>query len=125
MCIHVYFIFVPTCDPCFCIHCCQALEDERRKASKGLREAKAAADADVARAKQALTNAEQQQHEAVRQCEAEGHRSSVKIAQAGRSLKAAKQETLDAQKQAKVSSLTGICKPSASRTVPTCQSEIS
>ena len=65
----------------------------------------------MARAKQALTNAEQQQHEAVRQCEAEGHRSNVKIAQAGRSLKAAKQETLDAQKQAKVSSLTRICKP--------------
>jgi len=80
----------------------QAWEDERRKASKSLREAKAAADSDLLKLEQSLADAEQQRHEAVRQCEAEGHRSAVKLAQAGRSLKAAKQEAAEAQKQAKV-----------------------
>ena len=80
----------------------QALEDERRKANKLLREAKAAADSDLLKLKQSLADAEHQWHEAVRQCEAEGHRSAVKLAQAGRSLKAARQEAAEAQKQAKV-----------------------
>ncbi len=80
----------------------QAWEDERRKANKSLREAKAAAEADLLKLKQSLADAEQQRHEAVRQCEAEGHRSAVKLAQAGRSLKAARQEAAEAQKQAKV-----------------------
>lgn len=80
----------------------QALEDEQRKASKTVRAAKASADADVMKLKQALTEAEQQRLEAVRQCEAEGHRSAVKIAQAGRNLKSAKQEAAEAQKQAEV-----------------------
>lgn len=69
-----------------------------------MREAKAAADAEALKAKQALTEAEQQLHEAVRQSEAEGHRSNVKLAQASRSLKAARQETADARKDAKVRS---------------------
>ncbi|DBA88771.1 TPA: hypothetical protein ACH3X1_004188 [Trebouxia sp. C0004] len=80
----------------------KAWEDERRKANKSLREAKAAADSDLLKLKQSLADAEQQRHEAVRQCEAEGHRNAVKLAQAGRSLKAAKQEAAEAQKQAKV-----------------------
>lgn len=81
----------------------QAVEEERRKGSKGLREGRAVADAELLKAKQALADAEQQRLEAVRQCEAEGHRSGVKLAQASRSLKAAKQETAEACKQAKVS----------------------
>ena len=81
----------------------QAVEEERRKGSKGLREARAAADGEALKAKQALADAEQQRQEAVRQCEAEGHRSGVKLAQASRSLKAAKQEAAEACKQAKVS----------------------
>ena len=80
----------------------QAWEEERRKANKSLREAKAAADSDLLKLEQSLADAEQQQHEAVRQCEAEGHRSTVKLAQAGRSLKAARQEAAEAQQQAKV-----------------------
>ena len=80
----------------------QAWEDERRKANKSLREAKAAADSDLLKLKQSLADAEQQRHHAVRQCEAEGHRSVVKLAQAGRSLKAARQEVAEAQRQAKV-----------------------
>lgn len=80
----------------------QAWEDERRKANRSLRESKTAAEADLLKLKQSLTDAEQQQHEAVRQCEAEGHRSAVKLAQAGRSLKAARQEAAEAQRQAKV-----------------------
>ena len=80
----------------------QAWEEERRKANRSLRESKAAAEADLLKLKQSLADAEQQQHEAVRQCEAEGHRSAVKLAQAGRSLKAARQEAAEAQKQAKV-----------------------
>ncbi len=80
----------------------QAWEDKRRKANRSLREAKAAADSDLLKLKQSLADAEQQRHEAVRQCEAEGHRSAVKLAQAGRSLKAARQESAEAQKQAKV-----------------------
>ena len=79
------------------------MDEERRKGSKSLREAKAAADADALHAKQAITQAEQQRQEAVRQCEAEGHRNGVKLVQAGRSLKAAKQEAADARKAAKVS----------------------
>ena len=67
-----------------------------------MREAKAAADAEILRTKQALTEAEQRRQEAVRQSEAEAHRSSVKLAQASRSLKAARQETADAHKAAKV-----------------------
>ena len=78
------------------------MEEERRKGSKSLREAKAAADAEALKAKQALTEAEQQRQEAVRQCEAEGHRNGVKLVQAGRNLKAAKQEAADARKEAKV-----------------------
>ena len=80
----------------------QELEDEHRKASKTLRVARASTDADTVKLKQALAEAEQQRLEAVRQCEAEGHRSAVKIAQAGRNLKAAKQEAAEAQKQAEV-----------------------
>lgn len=80
----------------------QAVEEERRKGSKSLREAKAAADAEALKAKQAFTEAEQQRQEAVRQCEAEGHRNGVKLVQASRSLKAAKQEAADARKAAKV-----------------------
>ena len=79
------------------------MEDERRKASKALREAKSVADAEMPKSRQALADTEQQRLEAVRQCEAESHRSSVKMAQAGRSLKAAKQEAAEAQQQAKVS----------------------
>ncbi|KAL0031992.1 hypothetical protein WJX79_010852 [Trebouxia sp. C0005] len=79
----------------------KAWEEERRKANRSLREAKAAADSDLLKLKQSLADAEQQRHEAVRQCEAEGHRSAVKLAQAGRSLKAARQEAAEAQKQAK------------------------
>ena len=81
----------------------QTAEEERRKASKSLREAKAAADAEMLKAKQALAAAEQQRQETVRQCEADGHRGGVKVAQAGRALKAAKQEAADAHKEAKVS----------------------
>lgn len=84
--------------------CLQALEEERRKGSKSLREAKAAADAEVLKAKQALAEADHQCQEAVRQSEAEGHRNSVKLAQASRSLKSAKQEAADARKEAKVRS---------------------
>ena len=80
----------------------QAWEEERRKANKSVREAKAAADSDLLKLKQSLADAEQQRHEAVHQCEAEGHRSTVKLAQAGRSLKAARQEASEAQRQAKV-----------------------
>ena len=83
----------------------QAMEEERRKGSKSLREAKAAADAEALKAKQALTEAEQQRQEAGRQCEAEGHRSGVRLVQAGKTLKAAKQEAADARKEAKVGSL--------------------
>ena len=80
----------------------QAVEEERRKGSKGLREAKAAADGEALKAKQAVTEAEQQRQEAVRQCEAEGHRNGVKLVQAGRNLKTAKQEAADAREEAKV-----------------------
>lgn len=80
----------------------QAVEEERRKGSKSLREAKAAADGEALKAKLAVTEAEQQRQEAVRQCEAEGHRSGVKLVQAGRSLKAAKQEAADAREEVKV-----------------------
>ncbi|KAA6416644.1 MAG: hypothetical protein FRX49_13380 [Trebouxia sp. A1-2] len=83
------------------MHSSKAWEEERRKANRSLREAKAAADSDLLKLKQSLADAEQQRHEAVRQCEAEGHRSAVKLAQAGRSLKAARQEAAEAQKQAK------------------------
>ena len=78
------------------------MEEERRKGSKSLREAKAAADAEALKAKQALTEAEQHRQEVVRQCEAERHRSGVKLVQAVRNLKAAKQETADARQEAKV-----------------------
>ena len=80
------------------------MEDERRRGSKTAREAQTAAQADIVKLKHALAEAEQQMQEAVRQCEAEAHRNAVKLAQAGRNLKAAKNETADAQKQAKVTS---------------------
>ena len=81
----------------------QALEEERRKASREAREAQTAAQTDITKLKHSLREAEQQRQEAVRQCEAEAHRNAVKLAQAGRSLKAAKSEAVEAQKQAKAS----------------------
>ena len=78
----------------------QALEEERRKANRVIREAQTAVQTENTKLKNALAEAEQQRQEAVRQCEAEAHRNAVKLAQTGRNLKAAKNEAAEAQKQA-------------------------
>lgn len=80
----------------------QALEEERRKGSKALREAKATAEADLAKAKHAAANAEQQRQEAVKQGEADAHRATVKLTQASKSCRTARQEAADTQKHMEV-----------------------
>lgn len=76
----------------------QSLEIERRKAAKAARECKAAFEADLAKAKQTVATAEQLRHEAAKQAEAEAHRATLKLGQASKGCKAAKQEASDAQK---------------------------
>lgn len=80
----------------------QALEEERRKGSKALREAKATAEANLTKAEQAVATAEQQRQEAVKQAEADARRASVKLTQASKSCRTARQEASDAQKHVEV-----------------------
>lgn len=84
-------------------HFVQSLEDEKRRGSKALREARATAETDLVKVKQAVATAEQQRQEVTKQAECDAHRAAIKLTQANKSCKAAKQEASDAHKRVEVS----------------------
>ena len=91
-----------SCRICDSADCLQNLEAEHRKVNKAVREAKATAEADLAKAQQAVATAEQQRQEQAKHAEADAHRAAVKLTQANKTCRAAKQEASDAHRDMEV-----------------------